>query len=113
MINPYFNPEKLDLEMLTFDEPDLNYEYNTLCFWVTKDGRIYSANDNGCSCPTPFEDYEGSNQDEVLKKLVRVGSVQYAESLFNDWNKNYDGKKFLPNSDKIKLSNWIKTKLKI
>ena len=112
MIIPYYNPEKLNLEMLEFDEPNLSYEYNILCFWATQDGRIYSASDSGCSWPTPFENYEGEIQKDVLQKLDRIGSVEDAESIFDNWNKDYDGRKLLPNSDKIKLSNWVKEQLK-
>lgn len=88
------------------------YEFNTLCFWATKDGRVYSACDSGCSCPTPFEDYEGFTQEEVLQKLERVESVGHAEQIFDSWNKGYDGKNYLPNSDKREMSEWVRAKLK-
>ena len=111
-MNPYYNPEKLELELVSYDEPNMSYAYNTLCFWATKDGRIYSASDSGCSCPTPFEDYEGEAQDEVLQKLERVGSVAQAESIFDSWNKNYDGKPHLKNTEKQEMVKWVAEKLK-
>jgi len=74
-INPYYNPEKLGLTCESFDE-QLSYEYNTLCFFFTDDGRVYSAQDSGCSCPIPFENYEGETQEEVLRMMDRVGSVE-------------------------------------
>jgi hypothetical protein len=112
-INPYYNPEKLELELLSFDEPNLSYEYNTLCFWATKDGRVYSASDSGCSCPTPFENYEGNTQTEVLRNLERIGSVEQAESIFDSWNKNYNRKPFLKNSEKQLMTEWVSERLKI
>ncbi len=110
-INPYYNPEKLDLELLSFDEPNLSYEYNTLCFWVTKDGRVYSASDSGCSCPTPFEGYSSTDQGGVTMKLERVATIAHAESILLSWGKSYDGSSFLSLSDKEKLSEWIKSAL--
>jgi hypothetical protein len=110
-MNPYYNPESLDLEMLAFDEPGLSYEFNTLCFWATKNGRVYSAEDSGCSCPTPFEDYEGETQDEVLQKLSRVGSIAQAEAEFDNWNKpSYREEKSLPQSERNELAAWLKAK---
>ena len=112
-MNPYYYPEKLELELISFDEPDIYYEYNTLCFWATKDGQIYSASDSGCSCPTPFEDdHDRPTRDEVLQTLERVGSVTQAESIFDAWNKNYGSIPLLPLSEKQKLSEWVNARLK-
>jgi hypothetical protein len=111
-INPYYNPEKLDLEMSSYNDPNLSYEFNTLCFWATKNGQIYSASDSGCSCPTPFENYEGYTQKEVLQKLERVGSLWQAESIFDSWNKDYDGKPFVSISEKQNTMEWVKERLK-
>ncbi len=106
-INPYYEPDKLDLELLSFDEPNLSYEYNTLCFWATKDGRIYSASDSGCSCPTPFENYTGQTLDAVLQQLERVGTISQAESIFNSWNAGYGDIPYLSISNRDELITWI------
>lgn len=111
-INPYYNPEKLDLEMFTFNQPNMGYEFNTLCFWATENGRIYTASDSGCSCPVPFEDYEGENQIEIIQKLEQIDSIEQAESVFDSWNKDYDGGPLLPISKRQQLSEWIEIKLK-
>lgn len=112
MINPYYNPEKLGLEMISFDEPNMSYEYNTLCFWATKKGKVYTASDSGCSCPTPFEDrHARDTRAEVMATLEPVGSVAQAEAIFDSWNKNYEGKKLLPVSAKMKLSKWVAERL--
>ena len=110
--NPHYSPEKFNLEMLVFDEPGMSYEFNTLCFWATEDGKVYSASDSGCSCPTPFERFDSETQDELFQTLERVGSVEQAESIFESWNKNYDGKPFLPNERKQEAMNWVKEHLK-
>lgn len=106
-INPYYNPDKLGLELLSFDEPDMSYEYNTLCFWKTENGLIFTASDSGCSCPTPFENYEGETQKEVIQQLERVGTEEQALSIFDSWNKNYEGKPHLGIEDRKRLSEWM------
>lgn len=106
-MNPYYNPSKFNLELLSFDDPHLSYEYNTLCFWATPDGRIFTASDSGCSCPTPFEQYDVESLNELLPLLERVGSVDQAESIFDSWNNNK-----LQMSDRDELSIWIKNNLK-
>jgi len=113
MINPESNPEMLNLEMLKFEEPDLYYEFDMLCFWATKDGRVYSASDSGCSCPSPFENYVGNTQKEVLQKLERVGSAEQAKQIFNAWNKHpYDEKRTkLPIESQYEATEWVKRHL--
>jgi hypothetical protein len=107
-MNPYYDSDKLGLDLLSFDEPGLSYEYNTLCFWVAKDGRVYSASDSGCSCPTPFEQYSGATLDEVLPMLERVGSLAQAESIFDAWNEGVG----LGVDERRNLAVWIAANLK-
>jgi hypothetical protein len=113
MINPYYHPEDLELELLSFDEPSMCYEYNTLCFWATKNGLIYSASDSGCSCPTPFEYYEGETQKDVVQKLERIGSLDQALQIFDSWNKRYDNRPYLSIESRKELENWIVKRIKI
>jgi hypothetical protein len=108
--NPYYAPEKFNLEMISFDEPGLSYEFNTLCFWSNDQGMVYSAQDSGCSCPTPFEDYEGETQNEVLQLLERVGSPEQAGQIFDAWNGRRDDRK-LPKGDRDEVIFWVKHKL--
>ena len=114
-INPHYNPEKLGLEMLSVEQPDMSYEFNILCFWSTGDGRVFTAQDSGCSCPTPFESYDGETQKEVLQKLERIGSVQQAEYTFDSWNKDGyfygEQKQHLPQHDKDNVLHWVKAQL--
>lgn len=95
MMNPNYGYEKLGWKMISFDEPNMSYEYNTLCFWITPDNRVFSASDSGCSCPIPFEEYSGRTAVEIEQKLERVGSYEQAISIFVDWNKNYNGKPYM------------------
>lgn len=112
-INPYYDPAKLGLIMLEFDQPNMDYEYNTLCFWVTESGQVYSASDSGCSCPTPFEYYSGKSQKQVIQKLERVGSLEQAIRIFDSWNKSsYGNKPLLPADEKLNLIRFIHQNLK-
>lgn len=57
--NPYYNPEKHGLVKVTEHElAEASYSFDILAVWKGAAG-YYLATDSGCSCPTPFEDYEG------------------------------------------------------
>jgi hypothetical protein len=86
--NPYYNPEKCGLELvLSFDEPGLDYEFNTFLVWRDiESGNYYCASDSGCSCPTPFEDFG------KLSDLTYIDSERSAKGEFDSWNVGYDGK---------------------
>ena len=111
-MNPYYDNEKLDLKLITFDEPHMSYEYNTLCFWATKDGRVYTASDSGCSCPTPFEGYSGEDIDSVLQKLERIGSLEQALKSFDSWNIGYDNRPHVSISERKSLEDFVNSNLK-
>jgi hypothetical protein len=86
-VNPHYQPEKLGIiEIFEVQDDDLCYDFNILLFFVHSDGRVFSANDSGCSCPTPFEAYEGTTIDEC--KLELVTSVSQAVRLYTKWATN-------------------------
>ena len=93
-MNPYYDTKELGFEMISFNEP-LDYAFNTLIFLATPEGQIYTAKDKGCSCPTPFEEYVGASQKEILPLLERVGSIEQAKTIFDSWNKNFDDRPIL------------------
>jgi hypothetical protein len=82
--NVYYSPEKFDLVQLgTLDQDGLSYEYNTLVVWKhTPTGRIFWAHDQGCSCPTPFEDsrFEGPDKIENIQEITRGPAMQVFEN---------------------------------
>jgi len=56
--NPHYNPENFGLSVLAEVEYSSgSYEFDTRIVWIDKEGKLYTARDEGCSCPTPFEDY--------------------------------------------------------
>lgn len=56
--NVYNHPEACGLELVgEVDDENAYYEFNTLIVVRdVADGRLYAAQDAGCSCPIPFED---------------------------------------------------------
>lgn len=113
-VNPYYNPETFGLEMISFEDRNSCYDYNTQCFFATADGLIYAASDSGCSCPVPFEDsYSAYTKEEALQLMERVGSVDQALSIFDAWNAGYiPGETRSEPGDRQKLHDWLKAKLR-
>jgi hypothetical protein len=109
--NPYYAPEKLGLTMISFDEPGLSWEYNILCFWTINDGRVFTAQDSGCSCPTPFEDYEAETQEQCIQMLEQVGSREQAETIFDNWNNHPRDEGKLDKCERDEAGAWVKHQL--
>lgn len=87
--NPYYSPEKLNLSILSFDRPGMSYEYDMYLFVKTPDGRVYSCQDSGCSCPTPFDNYSATNMDAAIQGMERIGNYEDAAQQLKYWAKNY------------------------
>ena len=86
--NVFCSPEKLDLELVeTLEEDGLCYAYNT--FIVVKHvptGRLFYAEDSGCSCPTPFEEYKFKGPDDTDMAEVKLGhKLEEFEKRLLDW----------------------------
>lgn len=82
--NPFYNPEKCGLTLVVALEEDEPYEYDTLL--VVRDnetGKLFAAHDSGCSCPTPFEDFDG------LDKFVAITSEADFERLVREHGGSY------------------------
>ncbi len=90
MINPYCSPKKLGLAMFTLQK-DPDYDFNIIAFWTPGGGVVYSATDSGCSCPSPFEDYEYADLKEFQQAMERVESFSTAKEKISTWKENiYD-----------------------
>lgn len=61
MSNVYSSPEDFGLEEVTeVDWYDDSYGFDLTVVWRHKEtGQLYWASDSGCSCPSPFEGYNG------------------------------------------------------
>ncbi len=110
--NPSYDSDKLGLDRISFDRSSGSYEFDTIIFWATNDGRIFTARDSGCSCPVPFEDYNGTSLDDVLSKLERLGSVEQAEAAFDSWNKNDGYNTHFGADTRREVTEWVKARFK-
>jgi hypothetical protein len=80
--NIYYSPEKLGLSTVAeIDWSDGCYQFDLRVVWKhDASGVLYTARDSGCSCPSPFEDYNG------IESLERVGP-----SFRDDIRSEFDG----------------------
>jgi hypothetical protein len=71
MSNIYYSPEKFGLtQVACIDFSDGDYQFSYLAVWKDSEGNLYYAEDSGCSCPAPFEDFNG------IESLTRVQSAK-------------------------------------
>lgn len=71
-MNVYYNPDEYGYTLVgVLDEEDLSYEFNMLCVWMDDSGRLRWAQDSGCSCPSPFEDYVDPSGDPWPQLIER------------------------------------------
>ena len=66
-------------------EPDRDYEFHILSVWRDeRTGHLYYAEDSGCSCPTPFEDYRfdpARPQDTNLSRLSKHDFDEFSRNV--------------------------------
>lgn len=74
--NPYYHPEKFGLTTVgEVSWGEESYSFDLTVVWRDEAGQLYFAEDAGCSCPSPFEDYEG------LVDLERLSREQVVHQL--------------------------------
>lgn len=83
----YYDPTTIGLETvgeIEWSEPC--YDFELTAVWKDKDGKLYWASDSGCSCPSPFEDFntieslDTGTFFELAKELTeRAQGNQHAE----------------------------------
>ncbi|MFA5152732.1 MAG: hypothetical protein WC554_09250 [Clostridia bacterium] len=80
-MNPYYNPEKCGLQLVySYDRDDEPYQFNLVALWKhLATGKYYVGEDSGCSCPTPFEDFNSlADMTEVDEhEIKRILDQQY------------------------------------
>lgn len=55
----YYQPEHFGLtQVAEIDYSTGSYEFDLRVIWRHEGGALYTARDAGCSCPSPFEDYQ-------------------------------------------------------
>ena len=82
--DPYHQPEKFDLEQVaSIDYSDGSYQFDYRVVWRHKSGKLYTARDSGCSCPSPFEGYttleslEDFNADVLIEEARTEAKSKY------------------------------------
>lgn len=79
MSNLYYNPEEFGLEIVDeLEDPQADYSFNKIVVWKHKETKkLFWASDSGCSCPSPFENYQFSGPDRT-----NLGSMESSRKDF-------------------------------
>ncbi len=88
MENVYYDSDKNGLsQFVCLDEDGLSYEYNTLLVLKHEEsGRLFFAQDSGCSCPTPFENEYFDGPDKTsMSEIVLGDSFRSFETDVNNF----------------------------
>jgi hypothetical protein len=105
MSNPYYEPEALGLTLVSqveLSEP--SWSFDTLACWADSEGHFYLGTDSGCSCPTPFENYNGL--DDLTGPLTAEQAIAESVSLKSGgYESEYDPDGFESYLDDIRKHN--------
>lgn len=82
----YYSPEKFGLTPIAeIDYSSGHYEFDIRCVWKHENGKLLTARDSGCSCPSPFEDYsdiESLEEVNIDSLVAEVNSAtEYTDPL--------------------------------
>lgn len=75
----YYSPENHGLEIVGTAEAGWDYEFDMFVIWRDATGQLYYAMDSGCSCPSPFEDYEDVSD-------LSYGTPQEVHEALDEWS---------------------------
>lgn len=86
--NPYYDPEECGLEIVAEVDTSEPYEFEkTVLFKDVATGDLLLAQSSGCSCPTPFEEFDSTgsmipavNEDEIRRAVTEFHSG-YSKSI--------------------------------
>jgi len=87
MSNVYYSPEKYGLEIVgTVDVEVPDYSFSIIgVFYSPTTGSFYLGHTAGCSCPTPFEEFEQiEDLDEHKTAQAVVSALLYYGSTYED-----------------------------
>ena len=88
----YNNPKMHNLTQIDgLDEPDMSYSFTMLYAWLHEDGTVYYAEDSGCSCPSPFEDYTSLDYYNLYNSKHQ--DMGHLESMVKDFNSSNEEKR--------------------
>lgn len=117
--NPYYDPAKLGLVILAqMDEPNLSYQFNQFVVWQhIASGRVFYAQDSGCSCPTPFEDFDFNGPGATNLQEVQMHNWKAFEDEVNSFcaypvDDDWYERRRIPQSEKDELLIKVKQAMK-
>jgi hypothetical protein len=92
--DPYNTPNKFGLipvAEVELSEPDYSFDIAMVWYHFERDA-FYVAQDSGCSCPSPFQDY--NNLDKLTGPLTRHEAADWLKGFIRDeddegWNYHY------------------------
>jgi hypothetical protein len=85
--DPYSKPEKYGLEIIGSIDWDMtSYSFDMTVVWRDSETQqLFYADDSGCSCPSPFEDFSSKEQlTEVSKAELHEHLLKREEAA--SWN---------------------------
>lgn len=60
MSNVYYDPEDFGLKIVaSADWSDGCYQFDYFVVWADAENNLFYGEDSGCSCPSPFENFNG------------------------------------------------------
>jgi hypothetical protein len=97
--NVRYKPEKYNLTYLTeIDLEEPHYSFEIVGVWKHENGTYYIGTDGGCSCPSPFEYYNGI--EDLTGPLTAEEAKEEITSLWKQAGK-YDPQSFQTEIKKI------------
>lgn len=82
--NPYYSPEKCDLEIFKSIDTGDSYEFDMLVIWrKLDDNTLWWDTDSGCSCPVPFDPDDDRHN---LKQITSDTLFNFKQALTNHYN---------------------------
>jgi hypothetical protein len=81
-------PERVSLDSLSyvggFDWDNESWQFNITQVWKETRGRYFVASDSGCSCPSPFEDINYTDDRGVYGPYNKTELKAYFERTLKD-----------------------------
>jgi hypothetical protein len=98
MENIYYSPEAHGLTLVAEVDFADSYDFDKTVVWKDVDGQLYWAQDSGCSCPSPFENFESVAS---LDRLTRENWNYFEQSVRGRYSFGSDGDRFLREVDAL------------
>lgn len=79
----YGNPGQWGLKIfVATSNPALDYQFSMFVVWQDAAGQLFWAEDDGCSCPDPFEDI---TEIEQLNTIVGADGLEAFFNALDSW----------------------------